>query len=96
MYNHIDGNHYDFCRIITVFKLNYIIRITAKKKEKKNFWPRTISLDGDILLMHRQIQTGFLIQIILQLLHATLLCANEDQSKILTDIKKIAAIFAIF
>ena len=32
------------------------------------FCPRTVSLDGDILLMHCQMQTGFLIQLILHLL----------------------------
>ena len=34
-------------------------------------------------------QTGFPIQVILRLLYAHLLCAKEDQSKILTGIKKM-------
>ena len=46
--------------------------------------------------MHRQMHTGFLIQVILHLFYATQLCANEDQSKILTGIKTFADVFRIF
>ena len=62
------------------------------------FCPSTISLDGDILLMHCQMQTGFLIQVILHLLYATLVhvYANENQSKILTHIKRFPVYLQYF
>ena len=48
------------------------------------------------ILMHCQMQTGFLIQVILHLQYATLFYGNEDQSKILAGIKTFADIFVIF